>query len=107
MRGASDLEVGVGADDAVLQMAAGFHLYAVHEHAVDDLHIAAQLAHGPQHAALYGALVRHRGPAPHLVNKTMKCTTHRIFFVLHILYGTADCMRSCNEQELVLLVRVR
>lgn len=66
VEGAADLQVCIVADDGVLQVAAVLDLHAVHEDTVDDLHIAAQLAHGTQHAALYGALVRHCRSAPHL-----------------------------------------
>lgn len=51
------LQLSPCADDAILQMAAIMHNDAVHEHAVDYLHIAAQLAHCAQHAALDAALV--------------------------------------------------
>lgn len=54
------------ADYGVLEVAAVLDLHAVHEHAVDDLNVAAQLAHGAQHAALDAALVRHRRPPSHL-----------------------------------------
>lgn len=65
----ADLQVCIWADDGVLQVAAILHLHAVHQDAVYDLDIAAQLAHGAQHTALYGALVRHSGPPANLITR--------------------------------------
>lgn len=59
------LQVGAGADDGVLQVTVVLNEHAVHEHAVDDLDTSAQLAHGPQHAALDGAFVPHCGATAH------------------------------------------
>ena len=57
------LKLSSCADNAILQVAAIMHDDAAHEHAVDDLHVAAQLAHCAQDAALDAApvpAVRHQ-----------------------------------------------
>lgn len=89
------LQVGARADDGVLEVAVVVHSDAVHEHAVDDLDAGAQLAVGPEHTALDGALVPHggadadhaagghRGLVAHLHRLVQEVVVPRVWLRLH------------------------